>query len=71
MFGGKGAIYGNKYMNMQVSRLIEHSVSDGLKKTVKFGWKMTKNYSKQFILPTMWGTTKSTFGSKVSEKIFE
>ena len=71
LFGGKGAINGNKYMNRQVSRLIEHSVSDGLEKAVSFGWKMTKNYSKQFILPTAWGIVKSTFGNKVSEKIFE
>ena len=71
LIGGKGAINGNKYMNRQVSRLLTHRKTDGLKNALKFGWKMTKNYSKQFVLPTVWGITKSFAGGKIAEAAIE
>ena len=58
-------------MNRQVSRVLTHRKTDGLKKALNFGWKMTKNYSKQFVLPTVWGIGKSVAGGKIANAIME
>ena len=34
-------------------------------------YKMTANYSKRFIIPTLWGITKGFFGGKVANCFFD
>ena len=64
--GGDGAIYGNKYMAKQATRLTKHVTTDGIKKAGSFYLKMTVNYSKQFVKPTLQGITKGWVGGKVA-----
>ena len=71
LIGGKGAINGDKYMKRQVSRLFSHAISDNAKKAWDFGWKMTRKYSKKFIVPTIVGIVKSFAGAKTAEAIIE
>ena len=67
--GGNGATHGNKYMMRQESRFLKHLIPDGISKAHSFAWKMTANYSKQFIVPTLKGLTKGWFGGKLVDKI--
>lgn len=64
--GGNGAMHGNKYMAKQITRLKKHIATDGLKKAGSFYLKMTVNYSKQFIKPTLQGLTKGWVGGKIA-----
>ena len=51
VLGGDGATHGNKYMRRQELRLLKHIPEDGFSKAMNFAWKMTANYSKQFVAP--------------------
>lgn len=64
--GGNGAMYGNKYMSQQATRLAKHITTDGVKKAGSFYLKMTVNYSKQFIKPTLKGLAKGWVGGKAA-----
>ena len=64
--GGFGATYGNKYMAKQKARLLKHIIPDGLEKAGNFYLKMTMNYSKQFVSPTLQGIAKGWVGGKVA-----
>jgi RHS repeat-associated protein len=64
--GGHGAIHGNKYMTRQTTRFAKHIATDGFKKAGKFYLKMTVNYSKRFIKPTLAGLAKGWIGGKVA-----
>ncbi|MBQ1892122.1 MAG: hypothetical protein II164_07270, partial [Firmicutes bacterium] len=54
-----------KYMARQVTRLGDHIVEDGVKKSVTYFYKMTANYSKQFIGKTIESFAKGTVTYKV------
>ena len=69
--GGRGAAYANKYMGRQTSRFFSHLGSDGIKKAGTFYYKMTANYSKQFIKGTLSGIGRSLVGGKVAQKGIE
>ena len=71
LLGGSGAIRGNKYMSRQVSRLGKHLISDGIGKAGAYFYKMTANYSKQFILKTAWSIAKSTFAGKAANALLK
>ena len=62
--GGHGAMRGNKYMAKQATRLAKHIATDGVKKAGSFYLKMTVNYSKQLIKPTLQGLAKGWVGGK-------
>ena len=62
--GGHGAKHGNKYMARQTTRLTKHVATDGFKKAGSFYLKMTVNYSKQFIKPTLQGLAKGWGGGQ-------
>ena len=64
--GGHGAMHGNKYMAKQTTRLAKHIATDGVKKAGSFYLKMTVNYSKQFIKPTLQGLAKGWVGGKIA-----
>ena len=64
--GGNGAMYGNKYMAQQTTRLTKHIATDGLKKAGSYYLKMTVNYSKQFIKPTLQGIAKGWVGGQIA-----
>ena len=70
LIAGKGAIHGNKYMERQTTRFVKHVASDGLKKSATYLYKMTANYSKQFIKPAIKSIIKGTIGYKAVEAIF-
>ena len=55
---------GNKYMAKQATRLAKHIATDGVKKAGSFYLKMTVNYSKQLIKPTLQGLAKGWVGGK-------
>lgn len=69
LIGGKGAINGNKYMSKQLNRLGKHVSTDGLQKAGTFYYKMTANYSKQFITPTLTGIAKGWIGSRSANSL--
>lgn len=69
--GGHGAMHGNKYMSQQTTRLAKHITTDGLKKAGSFYLKMTVNYSKQFVKPTLYGLAKGWLGGKAADYGFE
>ena len=61
--GGKGAINGDKYMQKQVSRFLNHVTSDGLIKAGTFFYKMTAKTSKKYVGSTLVSIVKSTVAS--------
>lgn len=71
LLGGAGAVHGNKYMTRQISRLGKHLISDGVSKAGTYFYKMTANYSKQFIFKTAWSIVKSTVASKTASTLLK
>ncbi len=67
--GGHGAMHGNKYMAKQTTRLVKHIATDGMKKAGNFYLKMTVNYSKQFVKPTLQGIAKGWVGGKIASAV--
>ncbi len=61
--GGRGATFKNKVMARQRSRSTKHCTS-GFDKSVRFAYKMTSKYSRQFIGSTLSGFTRG-FGSSL------
>ena len=61
--GGDGATLGNKYMQRQTTRFLNHIASDGLETAGKYFYKMTAKYSKQFIGKTALGVARSGVAS--------
>ena len=53
-------------MTRQTTRFAKHIATDGFKKAGKFYLKMTVNYSKRFIKPTLAGLAKGWIGGKVA-----
>ena len=68
--GGNGAIRGNKYMANQAKSFGKHYAANGLKNAISFYYKMTANYSIQFIGSTLWGITKGFVGGKLADYFY-
>jgi hypothetical protein len=64
--GGNGAIRGSKYMAYQGKSFAKHAASKGTQNAVSFYYKMTANYSKQFIRPTVTGISRGFAAGKLA-----